>query len=157
MILPGEVTFQGVIGTTFDAVLTVYSIETPLSWQEPLLWGPSTRYVQHAAVVASNGSAYESLVENENVYPVGDLTGHWKLIEPVNITGWAAEFKLKTVTLKSGSGLTLGGVLGTIAIEMTATETSALSVASEHFSLLLTLPSTKKYEYLKGTLNWVAQ
>jgi len=52
---------------------------------------------------------------------------------PVNWTGYSARMQIKqyesstaVVTLTSGSGITLGGSTGTIALSMTATQTNIL-------------------------------
>lgn len=61
-----------------------------------------------------------------------DATGH-----PIDITGWSAEMMIRQyytdvtplVSISSPtSGITLGGALGTIAIDISATVTSTLSV-----------------------------
>jgi len=156
MIIPGETNFKGVIGTTFDAVTTIYITESSLVWQTPLLWESGKSYALNAAVVASNGEAYKCIKTNSGNNPVSSKE-YWELIEPLNITSYTAKMKINSaapITLEGGKGLTLGGINGTIAIEMAPTQTSAMVAGSTHFSLVLTSGAGKVYEYLKGGIEW---
>jgi hypothetical protein len=157
MIIPGETNFKGVIGTTFDAVTTIYIIEnTLLVWQSPLLWESTKTYQINNAVVASNGEAYKCIKTNFGFNPTSSAE-YWELITPLNITSYTAKMKIGTsLTLEGGKGLTLGGSKGTVAIEMTPTQTEIMS-SSTHYSLVMTNTSSKVYEYLKGSIEWLAE
>lgn len=68
---------------------------------------------------------------------------------PVNLTGYTALMKLRTepsgdaiLSLSNGSGITLGGAAGTIAVAITATQMTALEAGSYLYDLKLTQAST---------------
>ena len=68
---------------------------------------------------------------------------------PVNLTGYTAEMKLRetpdsdsVIDLANGSGITLGGAAGTIAVVMTATQTAAIPAGAYFYDLKLTQGST---------------
>ena len=156
MIIPGETSFKGVIGTTFDAITTIYVTESSLVWQNPLLWEAGRSYAINAAVVASNGEAYKCIKTNSGNNPI-TATEYWELIKPLNIAGYSAKMKISSaspITLEGGKGLTLGGENGTIAIELIPEQTEKMIAGSTHFSLILTNTTSKVYEYLKGSIEW---
>jgi len=67
----------------------------------------------------------------------------------LNLTDYSATMVIKEsadsdtvlLTLTSGSGLTLGGKAGTIAVEISAATTSTLDVGTAYFTLMLTTNS----------------
>lgn len=64
---------------------------------------------------------------------------------PVNLTGYTASMKIvdgqtTVTTLTSGSGITLGGTAGTIAISIPASTTAGFSPANCEYDLKLTSP-----------------
>jgi hypothetical protein len=81
----------------------------------------------------------------------------------VNLTGYSATMKAKAdpndttaiFTLTSGSGITLGGVAGTIIIALSATETAALLSGVYYYDLLLTSGGSTKDYLIYGTLSVV--
>ena len=57
------------------------------------------------------------------------------------------------ITLTGGSGLTLGGNLGTIAATISATNTAALTIGKAHYRLSITESDTAtKYRYAEGDI-----
>src|ERR1035437_3342893 len=109
MILPGTTNFIGVIGTTFDALLTVYTLETNLVWSEPVTWNESVTYPIKSAVVAANGSAYKSIKIGNLAKPPESSAEYWEKITPFNLKETSAKMKVgSSITLEGGTGLTLG-------------------------------------------------
>lgn len=95
MILPGTTEFEGVIGTTFDGSITVYpSSDSELKWQSNPVWNSTFDYEIGSGVIGSNGKAYKSLIASVGINPVGDVTGHWEVLTPLNITGYKATIKV---------------------------------------------------------------
>jgi hypothetical protein len=79
---------------------------------------------------------------------------------PIDITGWTAEMMIRTdyssttplVTLSSGSGISLGGTAGTIAIDIPAAETAPLAEGLAIYDLLLTDATGKPMRLIQGTV-----
>jgi len=64
---------------------------------------------------------------------------------PVNLTGYTAAMKVRAtpaddavLSLTNGSGITLGGALGTVAVVITATQTSNIAAGKYYYDLELT-------------------
>jgi hypothetical protein len=159
MILPGAGNFLGVIGTTFDAVVTIYLLQPgEVNWTAELTWNASVSYNAKDGVVGSNGKAYKSKAGgNLGNDPTTDGGVHWETIAPKDMTGCQVVFKMGSVELTStpAAGITLGGAAGTIALEMTPSQTAGVAKAGDiAYSLTIKEPSTKLYEYLKGNVTW---
>jgi hypothetical protein len=156
MITPAEYNLEAVIGRTFDVTLVIFAEEPPIRWREPVLWAP-TKYKVFDAVIGSDGNAYKCQIENHAINPVGDSTGTWALISPENITGWSALAHVNAVSLTSpSSGVTLGGVAGTVRVEMTPTQSNAFVPGEHPWDLSLTTATGQEYEYTKGVVKWKA-
>lgn len=86
----------------------------------------------------------------------------WKIDgTPVNLTNWTARLQARvdaadTSTILSlttaGGGITLGGVLGTITLDQTATQTSLLQVGSFVYDLELISSVSTVTRLLQGEL-----
>lgn len=82
---------------------------------------------------------------------------------PVNVTGYTASLKLLTdhdsdtplLELTESSGITLGGVAGTIGITITDAQTAALEIGSGVFRLDLTSSGGDVQRVIKGTFEVV--
>lgn len=90
-----------------------------------------------------------------------DLVVTWKdsTGSPVNLTGYTASFsiapnynKTPALTLTTGSGITLGGVAGTITIHATATQTNTLGEGSFVAELVAVDAGGNKTSLLKGPI-----
>lgn len=156
MILPGKEILTGVIGTTFDLVITLYpAVDAYLNWQKPATWDESKEYKSNAAVVGKNGKAYKCLIVNTGVQPVGDVSGHWELITPLNITGYSSEVKIGSLELATGGkGVFLGGEEGTVSVKATPAQTEKFVKGNAKLSIYLTDTEKNKYEYITGAVKW---
>jgi hypothetical protein len=69
---------------------------------------------------------------------------------PVNLTGYTAALQLRSLpsdtvavlSLTTGSGITITGVSGLVAIQATATQTRAIDEGVYYYDLEITAPST---------------
>lgn len=75
---------------------------------------------------------------------------------PKNLTGYTAAMEIRKspgetviLTLATGSGITLGGTLGTIAILITVTQTNALAAGRYRYDMLL-ISGTVKTRLFEG-------
>lgn len=158
MILPGTEKLEGVIGTTFDFSVTLYPApDARLSWQKPPAWNETREYTFNNAVIGANASAYRCLIANTNIQPVGDTSGHWELITPLNLEGYTGEFETGELVLKTGEGITLGGVAGTVKVKAKPAQTEKFASGVTKFSLIMTDTMENKYEYLAGPIKWKAK
>lgn len=164
MILPGKLNLKGVIGTTFDATLLVYPSEYgQYNWgnpEEDITWKATVQYELEQVVVGSDGKAYVAEKVSKGINPVGDVAGNWKKLVPFNLTGCTAEAKIKgeTIVLKTGSGITLGGAAGTVAITATPAQTTTIVAAGKTpYSVLITEAGGNVYEYTTGQIAWQLQ
>ena len=79
---------------------------------------------------------------------------------PVDLTGYTAALQARYnvdasttfISLTSGSGLTLGGALGTITVDLTAAQTAALTCFYGVYDLELTAPDGTVTRLLQGTV-----
>jgi hypothetical protein len=159
MILPGTEKLEGIIGTTFDFVVTLYpSIYSSLEWSKNKSeWDSTTIYKVNRVVIGSNGSAYKCIIENTNVNPIGEA-GHWEILTPLNLTGYKAFAKLgEILELKVGEGITLGGEKGTVAVKATKVQTAKFSEGFNNLSLFLEDTENNYYEYIAGPIKWKRQ
>jgi hypothetical protein len=75
---------------------------------------------------------------------------------PINLTGYSAKMELKDshgnllLTLLSGTDVTLGGSAGTIAVEIAAATTAALTFDTANYDLRLTDASGTVTRLLSG-------
>jgi len=74
----------------------------------------------------------------------------------INLSGYTARMKAKNgagtlLNLTNGSGLTLGGALGTITIELSAAETAALNFENARYDLEL-VNGANVTRLLEGTI-----
>lgn len=90
-----------------------------------------------------------------------DITLTWAIDgSPVNLTGYSARLQLReqynsataSLSLTSGSGLTLGGALGTIRIQVSATATAALEARRYKYDLELVSGGGEVTRLLEGDL-----
>lgn len=82
---------------------------------------------------------------------------------PVNLTGYSARCQGRTAAGTTPAswdvdddtlgGVTLGGVAGTVTVELTAAQTDALAGSRGVWAILLTDPSGNPVEWLRG--DWV--
>jgi hypothetical protein len=80
---------------------------------------------------------------------------------PIDVTGYAARLQARssitaptaTITLSDGSGITLGGATGTIAIAMAADDTSAIPAGRYVYDLELESQDESVTRLLEGQLN----
>jgi len=77
---------------------------------------------------------------------------------PINLTGYTADLDVKdvqgnlvTTLTTSNGGITLGGSAGTIALSLSATQTSALGPGIYSYDLLLTSGSGIKTRLIEGS------
>lgn len=79
----------------------------------------------------------------------------------VDLTGYTARLQLKSsrsldaaalITLTSGSGITLGGAAGTIAIVITDEQTATLAAGTVYYSVLLIPGSGAAFHLLEGKM-----
>ena len=79
-------------------------------------------------------------------------------LAPVNITGMTARMQIRDsanlvlFTLTETSGLTLGGIAGTVLIALTQEQTTALLVPVARYDLFLYGAADYKKKLLKGTV-----
>ena len=79
---------------------------------------------------------------------------------PVDITGYTARLQARTsvaatstfINLTDGAGLTLGGVAGTIIVDLTATETAAITETTGVYDLELTALTGDITRVLQGSV-----
>jgi hypothetical protein len=157
MILPGEINFEGVIGTTFDGDITVLpSSAFLLKWEKEPLWKSTFSYEENAGVIASNGKAYKSLKASLDKNPVTETT-YWELIAPLNITGYKAEIKIGKefeLVLKVGEGIILTGSEGLVAFKATKTQTEIFQKGNVKIALFMEDLENNYYEYISGKVLW---
>lgn len=156
MILPGSIEFEGVIGTTFDGEITVYpSSDSELKWENNPLWNSSINYIINSGAIGNNGKAYKSLISSININPVGDVTGHWELLKPLNITGYKATIKIaESITLENSSGITINGENGLVKFKATRTQTEKLLPEKLSFALFMEDLENNYYEYISGKVKF---
>ena len=86
----------------------------------------------------------------------------WKdsTLTPIDLTNYTADMQVRTEFVEpgimwemksSGAGITLGGVLGTIALFIDASDTAGLIPGEWHYDLLLTAPSGDKTRLIQGS------
>lgn len=69
---------------------------------------------------------------------------------PINITGYTAQLQLRSLpesptavlSLSTGSGITITGATGLIAVHATAVQTAAINEGTYYYDLEITAPST---------------
>lgn len=82
---------------------------------------------------------------------------------PVNLTGYSAAMQIRTssaepiVSLTNGSGITLGGSAGTIAIEIPSATTSTFNFNTARYDLKLVDGSGKPTRLLEGQVSLDAE
>jgi hypothetical protein len=85
----------------------------------------------------------------------------WKINgTPVNLTGYSARMQAResheatttVISLASGSGITLGGALGTIALAMSAAATALLTAGKYVYDLELVSAGGEVTRLVEGTL-----
>jgi len=160
MILPGTQDFEGRIGTTWDQIMTIYpSTYNYVTWvtKKDPAWNSTLDYIAKNGVLGEDGEGYVCLVPNVGVNPVGDVSGKWEKMTPLDLTGYTSEFKTLGLVLKDEEGVTLGGVKGTARIKMQPSQTEKAIVSKIHFALLLTDGEKNLYEYVEGGIKWKAQ
>lgn len=163
MILPGKVVgLKGVIGTTFDAIFLVYPASyVAYKWPKQsaeALWKIAKAYEAEQVSVGSDGKAYVCKIANTGTNPVGDVSGHWEKLTPFNLTGCTAEAKFGTLfTLTVGSGITMGGAAGTVALNVTPVQTATIGEGDLELAVLVKEVAGNLYEYVKAKMKWEAQ
>lgn len=152
------------IGTTFDAILLVYPSEYgKYNWgnpEEDITWRTTRAYEPEYVAVGSDGKAYVSKVATTGNNPVTDGGVHWEKLVPFNLTGCTAEAKFKgeTISLKTGSGITLGGAAGTVSILATPAQTALIAAAGKSdWQVNITEAGGNLYEYVSGHISWASQ
>lgn len=152
MIQPAKIAFQGVVGGTFDTQITLFDGNLQYVWFG--VWQPFRTYPINAMVAGADSNVYVSLnaiAMNDN--PVGDST-NWSILAKLNLTGW-------TGTCTIGGGLltgptTMGGALGTIAINFSGTQTGTLTAGTEYdLNIEVIDPSSNNYFPVIGTITFV--
>jgi hypothetical protein len=83
--------------------------------------------------------------------------------DPVDLTGYTAAMKVRAtpaddavLSLTNGSGITLGGALGTVAVVITATQTSDIAAGRYYYDLELTSAGVVT-RFIQGTFQVSAQ
>jgi len=84
---------------------------------------------------------------------------------PINLTGYTAALQIRTsplaktsvLSLATGSGITLGGAAGTIAIHATAAQTGAITNGKYAYDLELTSAGGVVTRLINGTVEVSAQ
>lgn len=79
----------------------------------------------------------------------------------LNLTGYSAAMQIRTaadstaylLSLTNGSGITLGGTAGTVAVAITAAQSSAISAGSYAYDLELTAGAGLVTRLLQGAVN----
>lgn len=158
MILPGTIQFEGVIGTTFDGSITVYpSSDSELKWQSNPVWNSIFDYEIGSGVIGSNGKAYKSLIASVGINPVGDVTGHWEVLTPLNITGYKATVKVGNsgeLVLENEKGIAISGSEGLVKFKATREQTSKFTSGNVNFALFMEDTENNYYEYISGKCKW---
>lgn len=156
-ILPGEIEFEGVIGTTFDGNVTVLpSSAFLLKWEKEPIWKNNINYEANSGVLGSNGKAYKSLKTNLNKNPLTE-TEYWELITPQNITGYKAEVKIGNsfeLVLKNGEGIIITGSEGSVAFKASKIQTEVFAKGNAKFALFMEDLENNYYEYVSGKVLW---
>lgn len=156
-ILPGEIEFEGVIGTTFDGNITILpSSAFVLKWEKEPLWKANINYEINAGVLGSNGKAYKSLKASLDKNPLTE-TEYWELITPQNITGYKAEMKIGNdfeQVLKNGEGITITGSEGLVTFKASRTQTLIFSPGNVKVAFFLEDLESNYYEYAAGKTKW---
>jgi hypothetical protein len=75
----------------------------------------------------------------------------------VNVTGWTASFTIRSsaatlLTATVGSGITLGGVAGTVAVAFTSTQMADVAAGSYQWTLTLTPSAGQSFPFMAGGL-----
>lgn len=81
---------------------------------------------------------------------------------PRDLTGWSARLQVRKTAAASGtllaltsaSGITLGGVAGTIAIEIAAATTAGIPPGTYRYDLEMVDPSGKVRRLMEGTIQF---
>lgn len=155
MILPGSAEFEGVIGTTFDGEITVYpSADSELKWQTNPVWSSTFSYEAGSGSIGSNGKAYKSLIASIGIDPVGDNTGHWQILSPLNITGYKAYIKVGEISLENEKGITIEGEEGVVKFKAAKSMSYNQSPGSVSFALFMEDLENNYYEYISGKCKW---
>jgi hypothetical protein len=160
MILPQTEKLEGIIGTTFDYAVTFYPpTYSSLVWpKKNTEWNSTTTFAINQVTIAENKSAYKCLIENIDINPVEDKTGHWEKLSPLNLTGYKGFVKLgEVLELKVSEGVTLGGTAGTVALKATKTQTEAFKEGVTYISIFLEDIENNYYEYIDGPIKWRKQ
>jgi hypothetical protein len=76
---------------------------------------------------------------------------------PVDVTGWTATFTIRSssatlLTATVGSGITLGGAAGTVAVAFTSTQMATVAAGSYQWTLTLTPSAGQSFPFMAGTL-----
>jgi|ERR1039457_2406072 hypothetical protein len=156
-ILPGEINFEGISGTTFDGNITVLpSAAFSLKWENDPVWISTANYVANSGVLASNGKAYKSLQASVDKNPLTE-TAYWEVITPQNITGYKAEVKIGNnfeLILKNGEGITISGSEGLVAFKATKVQTEIFDKSNVRFALFMEDTEANYYQYVTGKVVW---
>lgn len=80
--------------------------------------------------------------------------------DPINLTGYSAAMQVRqtyksttpVVSVSSGSGITLGGALGTVAVQVSATTTDDIKAGRYVYDLELTSAGGEVTRLIEGTL-----
>lgn len=157
MILPGKTQkFQGVVGGTFDTVITLFEGVPFAIWGG--FWQSVGTYQANTIVIGSDSNAYISTRNNTNVNPVGDLTGTWTELTPLNLTGYTAAFQINPPTgtpQASDPDPVITSNTGQIAVNITAIEMAAFTAGTYPCYLQITDPSADVYYPVIGDITLV--
>lgn len=137
MILPSQVSLRAVIGGTFDTIFTIYQATAGLVWRGR--WQVAVEYSVGSIVLGSNSLPYSAISASQGVDPTIDGGVHWTPIPPLNLTGYTAKFQVgpvggvPSISLAVGTGVTLGGVLGTVSVKATPVQTAPFTAGNQEF------------------------
>lgn len=78
---------------------------------------------------------------------------------PINLSGYTARMKIKksiggttVLSLTNGSGITLGGALGTVTVDITNTQTKAMDFTIAVYDLEIISGASKVTRLLQGSI-----
>jgi hypothetical protein len=157
MILPGYTNrFKGVVGGTFDTLITLYQGVPASVWGG--IWQSATTYATNTIVVGANSVGYLSSAQSTGVNPINDLTGTWSELTPLDLTEYTAAFQINPpngIPQAADNHPTLGGAAGTVAVNITASATSAFTAGDFPCYLQITDGSGDVYYPIIGQITFV--
>jgi hypothetical protein len=156
MILPATTTqFKGVIGGTFDTVITLFQGESTYNYRG--FWRSTFAYAEFSVVVGSDNNAYVAIVASTGNNPVTDSGVHWTQLDALDLTGWTGVFQIgDPLAIPSAAvPVAIDDSTGAISVNVPATKMVGFPAGQTPFYLQLTDPSSDVYYPIIGQITLI--